>query len=63
MNSKAGQLTLPILLYSKRPYGTSICSGEDATSRSIDLASLISAAVKVAGALRRHKLVALKDYY
>ena len=33
-----------ILLYSKRPHGTSICSGEDATSRSIDLTSLILAA-------------------
>ncbi len=33
-----------ILLYSKRPHGTSIRSGEDATSRSINLASLILAA-------------------
>ena len=33
-----------ILLYRKRPHGTSIHSGEDATSRSIDLASLILAA-------------------
>jgi len=33
------------LLYSKRPHGTSICSGEDASSRSINLTSLISAAV------------------
>ncbi len=33
-----------ILLYSKRPHGTSIRSGEDTMSRSINLASLISAA-------------------
>ena len=30
-----------ILLYNKRPHGTSICSGEEAMSRSINLVSLI----------------------
>ena len=43
------------LLFSKRPHGTSICSGEDASSRSINLTSLISSAVDFPSGRWKHR--------
>ncbi len=46
----------PFLLYSKRPHRTSMHSGEDAMGRSINLTSLILAAVNFPSGCRKNTL-------